>query len=57
MNEKEARWIRLREIAKIANAMLEDKVIDKSKVNSLDTEVTAMIRQISSYRKFFKRIS
>lgn len=57
MNEKEARWIRLREIAKIADAMLDEDIIDKSKVRSLDTEVTAMIKQISFSRKFFKRIT
>jgi len=56
VNEKKARWIRLQEIAKIASEMLTDKIVDKNKVNLLNNEVTAMLKHISSYRKFFKRI-
>lgn len=55
--QKEANWIRLEEIAKIAKEVLENKVADKQQIKDLDMEVSAMLRSLASKKTFFKRLS
>lgn len=57
MTQKEAQWIRVREIAKIAESILQNDILDKKKIQELDVEVSAMLRHLSSSKRFFKRLS
>jgi len=57
MTIKKAQWIRLNEISKIAQKILDDQIPNKQLVRSLDLEVSAMLRSFSKEMKFFKRLS
>lgn len=57
MNHKEAQWIRLNQISKMAADILTQDIINKKQLKQLDIEVSAMLRHLSSTKKFFKRLS
>lgn len=57
MTDKEVQWIRLNQISKMAASILSKNIIDKNKLKQLDIEVSAMLRQLGSNKRFFKRLS
>jgi len=56
MTDKEAHLIRLQKIAQLAESVTTG-IIDKSKVKELDMEISAMLRHLSSSKRFFKRLA
>ncbi len=57
MDSKKAAWIRLAQISNLAQDIIDKNIIDYKKTKELDMEVSAMLRQLSSNKKFFKRLS
>lgn len=57
MTNKEVQWIRLNHISKIAKSILDRDIIDKQQIKQLDIEISAMLKVVSSHKRFFKRLS
>lgn len=57
MTVKDAQWIRLNEISKMAQKILDDRIANRNLIKSIDIEVSAMLRSFSNDKRFFKRLS
>lgn len=56
----EAKWIRAKEISKLAQSIIDNQVLDKKLIADLDKEVSAMLRFLTSTnndKRFFKRLA